>query len=164
MPRPEKLSRATDIVFRVGLVLKAVDSAFEVLGGVLLAVPARLVRILLVISQHEAFRHHQALAGRLDNLAQVIGTHTSIVQAIYLMLHGAVKLVCILAIFRGKRWGYTWLVFFITIFAGIELFQAIRAGEVLTGVFGAFDLVLAVLIYKEFRAHFLTKSQEDATA
>ncbi len=144
----------TDVLFRIGIIVKGVDSLFEVLGGVLLTMPTRLARYLLVISQHEAYRHHSVLAGRLDQLAGGVSMHPSTGEAIYLIIHGLAKVVLIAAIFYQKRWGYIGFIAVLTLFALIELVRAVTAREVVTGILGIFDVCVVVLIYKEFRDRF----------
>lgn len=153
MSKPH-LSKTTDALFKIGMIIKGVDSVFEVIGGVILTTPAKLARYILVLSQHEAFRHHEALAGRLDRLAESVTVHPHLGQAIYLIVHGLAKLVLIVAIMREKRWGYIGLMAVLSLFATIEIVRAITAGEVVTGVLALFDIFVVVLIVKEYRARF----------
>jgi len=140
--------------FRLGMIVKGVDSVFEVIGGLILTTPTKLARYLLVLSQHEAYRHHPVLAGRIDHLAQTVTMHPSIGEAVYLVVHGLAKIVLIVAIIRGLRWGYVGFMAILGLFAAIEVARAFTAGEVVTGCLGLFDLALVVLIYREFRAKF----------
>jgi len=151
MNKPGKL---TELLFDVGMIVKGIDSAFEVVGGILLAQPTKLARYIVAFSQHEAFRHHDFLAGKLDNLADKVTMHPNHTQAIYLMVHGLAKMILIGAIVAGKRWGYIGLMVVLSIFTTIEVVQAVIAREVLTGIFGLFDLMVVVLIYREFKARF----------
>ena len=148
------LSKATNLLFDIGMVIKGIDSVFEVIGGIILTMPTKLARYILVFSQHEAFRHHKALAGKLDRLAENVTMHPSIGQAIYLMIHGLAKVILIIAITRNKRWGYTGFIGVLSLFASIEVIRAISAHEVVTGIFGVFDMFVVVLIYKEYKMRF----------
>jgi uncharacterized membrane protein len=148
------MRNATDILFRIGLIVKGIDSLFEVAGGVLLTMPTKLARYITLLSEHEAFRHHQALAGRLDNLADSVTQVPHQTQAIYLTVHGLVKVVLIGAIFFGKKWAYTGLIWILSLFALVEITQAVVAREVVTGGLALFDVAVVVLIYKERKARF----------
>lgn len=148
------VSKTTDLIFKVGLIVKGVDSGFEVVGGLLLAMPMRLSRALLVLGQHESYRHHEVLAGRIDRLAESVVQHASMGEAAYLMVHGLAKVILIAAIFRGKKWGYTGLIGVLSLFALIELARALGAHEIVTGGLSLFDIVMVILIAKEYRAHF----------
>jgi len=144
-----------DFIFRVGLIIKGVDSLFEVIGGILLLMPTKLARYITVIAQHETFRHHHVLAGRLDLLADSVTMHPSTGEAIYLMIHGLSKVILILAIARGKRWGYIGFMGILSLFALIELVRAGTAREVVTGLLGIFDLAVVFVIYKEYLKKFI---------
>ena len=153
-----------DFIFRLGLIIKGVDAIFEMIGGILLTMPTKLARYILVISQHEAFRHHMALAGKLDKLAETATMHPSMGEAIYLIIHGLSKVILILAIARGKRWGYVGFMAILSLFAAIELVRAGTAREIVTGVFGIFDLTVVFVIYKEYVTRFLRKDTTTETS
>ncbi|MHB8637495.1 MAG: DUF2127 domain-containing protein [Fimbriimonadaceae bacterium] len=146
---------SAQLLLRIGLAVKGVDASLEVVGGVLLLMPARVARYLLVLSQHEAYTHHQVLAGRLDRLSESVQVHSHLGMALYLMVHGLAKIVLIAAILRGKRWGYTGLIGVLLLFTVIEAVRVITAHEILTGILGLFDLGVVILIYMEYRAKFL---------
>jgi uncharacterized membrane protein len=146
------MGKTTDVLFRIGLIVKGVDSLFEVAGGILLMMPTRLARYITVIAEHEVYRHHEALAGRLDNIADSVEMHASMGEAVYLLLHGLAKVILIAAVFKGKRWGYTGLIGVLSFFALVELTRAITAHEVFTALFAALDVFVVVLISKEYRA------------
>ena len=156
------LSKTTDFLFHAGMIVKGVDSLFEVVGGVLLMMPTKLARYILVISQHEAFRHHMALSGKLDKIADSVMMHPSIGEAAYLMVHGLAKVILIAAIVAHKRWGYVGFIAVLSLFAIIEMVRACTAREVVTGVFGLFDMFVVILIYKEFKARFGTAANDKA--
>jgi uncharacterized membrane protein len=136
------------------LIVKGVDAVFEMIGGVLLTMPIRLARYLLILSDHELYKNHKALSGHLDQLATSVQNHPSMPQAAYLLVHGAAKVILIVAIYRGKKWGYTGLIGVLSLFTLIEFGRAISAREVVTGCLGLFDLGIVVLIAKEYRYRF----------
>ncbi len=144
----------TDFFFRVGLIIKGVDSVFEVVGGVLLMMPMKIARYLAVLSHHEVYRHHDVLAGKIDHLSESIVMHSSMGEAAYLMVHGLAKVILIYAIFRDRKWGYKGLITVLSLFATIELVRAFTAHEVMTGVLSLFDVIMVFLIVKEYRVRF----------
>jgi len=159
----KSVGRTTDDLFKFGLVVKGVDSIFEVIGGIMLTMPTKIARYLAVLSQHELYRHHEVLSGRIDKLADTITVHAHIGAAIYLMVHGLSKLILILAIMKGKRWGYVGLIVVLSIFTGIEMWQGVFKHEWVTGVLGIFDLVVVLLILKEYRAKFGQTNADSAS-
>ena len=150
-------TKTTDLLFRIGLLVKGVDAVFEVIGGILITTPTKLARYILVLSQHELYRHHQVLSGRLDRLAETVAVHAHLGAAVYLIAHGAAKVILIAAIVRGQRWGYAGLMGVLSIFTLIEVTRAVAAQEVVTGALGLFDALVVVVIYKEYKQRFLNK-------
>ena len=153
-------SKITDDLFKIGLIVKGVDAVFEVIGGTLFAMPVKLARWILLLSQHEVYRHHDALAGKLDHLAESVHNHASGGQAVYLIIHGAAKVILVSAIFKEKKWGYQGLIGVLSIFGAIEFGQAAIKGEILVALLGVFDAALVYLILKEYRAKFGTGTPE----
>jgi|GEM_PF-1322498 len=154
----KKVGRAADDLFKFGLVVKGVDSVFEVVGGFLLTTPNKVARFLAVLSQHELYRHHEVLSGRIDKLSESITLHAHLGSAIYLIVHGLAKLILIGAIMKGRRWGYVGLMVVLTMFTCIEIGRAVVAREVVTGALALFDLLVVLLIRKEYLAKFTESS------
>jgi uncharacterized membrane protein len=73
-------------------------------------------------------------------------------MAIYLLSHGIVKMLAVVALLKNKLWGYPLSV---VIFGGVIVYQIYRF--TLTGGIGlialtVFDLVVICLIWLEYRA------------
>ena len=146
------MNKTTDTLFRVGLVIKLVDSVFEMIGGAILTVPTKLAGWLLLLSQHELDKHHNAMVGRLDHITDLVLTKAFMGEAIYLLIHGLAKLILISAIFVGKDWGYRGLIVVLSLFSLLEVAQGIRAHEYVPIILALFDGFLVWLIWKELRA------------
>ena len=148
------MNRTAETIFKVGLIIKGVDSLFEVLGGLLLTMPTKLARVLLVLAHHELYRHHDVLAGKLDRLADEVTVQVHLGSALYLLVHGLAKVILIAAVFKGKQWGYLGLIGVLSIFSAIEMVRVVTAQEYVTGVLGLFDIAVVVLMVKEYRQRF----------
>ncbi len=153
-----RLKKSTDVLFRIGIILKGVDAVFEVIGGILLTMPTKIARYLSVLSQHEIYRHHQVLSGRIDHLADALTGRPHLGAALYLIVHGGAKVILIVGIFRARKWGYLGLIGVLGFFTLVELTRFVAAHEWVTGVLGVFDLAVVVLIWKEYRARFIDKA------
>ena len=154
------MAKSKDLVFRVGLLVKGVDSLLEVLGGLLLTQPTKIARYLSVLSQHEVYKQHLVLAGHIDRLTDTFTTHTSLVEAGYLMLHGSAKVILILAVMRNKKWGFVGLIGVLIFFTTIEIVRAVAAKEIVTAAFALFDLLVACIIASEYKDRFLKGAQQ----
>jgi uncharacterized membrane protein len=141
--------------FRAGILLKGIDSAFEVLGGILLLMPVRLATWLWLLADHEIYKHHDVLAGRFDHLAETVVTKDSPFMAGYLLVHGLSKVILIYGIFQEKVWGYKGLIVVLAFFTLIEVAQGLHGHEIVTLILAGFDALLVFLMAKEYRKKFV---------
>lgn len=140
--------------FIIGLVMKAIDGLLELIGGLALLIvsPTTINGLAKALTQHELSEdprdfiatHILHSAGALTHSAAVFG-------ALYLLSHGLVKLVLILAVLREKLWAFPWMIGFIAVFM---LYQIYRIGAHPT--FGmifltVFDGVVVWLTWHEYQ-------------
>jgi uncharacterized membrane protein len=147
-------ARRTDRLFRLALLVKAVDGAAELVGAlVLLTVPgaalASLVndivaRDLLGPPDGSLARHFEAGTAEF-----VSGSRTFAV--VYLALHGVVKLALVVALLRRWQPAYPVAALVLGVFVAYELYRATRTGSVLLPFLAALDLAIIWLIVQEYR-------------
>lgn len=156
MAKPETKTTLLDKTFKVSLVLKGLDGVLEVLGGVLLLMvsPAQMGTVVRILTQHELSEDpHDLVATALVHLAGTLTVSTTLFGAIYLLLHGLVKVVLVWAVLKDKLWAYPWMVAFLLVFIayqGYEIVVAFSWGMVLLT---AFDIFIVWLTLHEYRAH-----------
>lgn len=153
-----RMNKSADAIFKIGLFIKGFDSILEAIGGVVLFFPTKLSLYLAVLAQHELFKHHDVLAGRLDRLADTVEMKVTLAGALYLFIHGSAKSVLIWGVFKEKAWGYVGLIVVMSIFAIIEFGRSIQAHEPIVGLLALFDLGLVWLMRKEYYARFHKKA------
>jgi len=144
----------TDRLFRIALLVKAVDGAAELVGAlVLLTVPgaalASLVndivaRDLLGPPDGSLARHFEAGTAEF-----VSGNRTFAV--VYLAFHGVLKLALVVALLRRWRPAYPVAVVVLGAFVVYELYRATRTGSILLPLLAALDVAIIVLIMREYR-------------
>lgn len=140
----------TTLLFDIGLILKGIDSLFEVAGGILLLSPIRVSGYLEILSQHSK---HDFISRNLDKLAN--GVHAAtIATAIYLMVHGLAKAILIVAALKRKSWGYIGLMGVLTFFAIAEMTRYFETQKIALLVFSLFDAILVVLIAHEYQERY----------
>src|SRR5256886_6339428 len=84
-----------DRTFEVGITLKGLDGVLEVVGGLLLLVvsPATINQLVRSLTQHELSQDpHDFIATHLLNAANGLTGSSARFGAIYLLLHGVVKI------------------------------------------------------------------------
>lgn len=112
--------------FQVGIFFKGLDGAAEFVGGVLLLVvpPRAIGQALAVLTQHELSEdRHDFIATHLRNLAERFSPDSQFFAAMYLLVHGVVKVLLVWALFRARLWAYPAA---IAIFAAFGVYQMYR--------------------------------------
>src|SRR5690348_4480919 len=150
------LSPALDRTFKIGLVLKGLDGVLEVAGGVLLLflTPHAIEHIVRMLTAHELSQDpHDLVARYLLHTAGHLTKGTTLFAAIYLLSHGAAKIVLVALVLRDKLWAYPWLIALLLAFIGYQLYQ-ITAVHFSAGLAAltVFDAFLVWLTWREYRA------------
>lgn len=136
--------------FRAGITMKGVDGLLEAIAGALLMLnPAALHNLSLTLWTYGAFRTaHPFVANEIAE--QLAKTDPSFASA-YLISHGLVKVVLVIALWMEKLWAYPLAIF---VFAAFVLYQMLRfththsIGLVLLTIF---DLAIIYLTWLEYR-------------
>src|SRR5215207_7879206 len=115
-----------DRVFQIGIIGKGINGVAELLGGVLLFLesPDRIRHIAIVLTQGELSEDpHDLIATRILHSADGVTGGAVRFGAIYLLAHGAVKIVLVIALLLDKFWAYPWMIGFLTLFIGYQLYR-----------------------------------------
>ena len=155
-PPDRPLSPALDTTFKIGLWLKGLDGILEVVGGLLLLFlsPQAIEHIARTLTAHELREDpHDFIASHLLHTASHLTSSTTLYGAVYLLLHGAAKIVLVALVLRETLWAYPWLIGLLLAFIAYQLYQiiAVRFSAGLTAL-TVFDAFLAWLTWREYQA------------
>lgn len=148
--------KGLDRAFFVSLILKGLDGVLELVGGValLLITPAQITAIVHALTRQELREDpHDLIANWLINYTGTLGVSATVFGAIYLLVHGIVKVFLVVAVLRDKLWAYPWLIGFLIvfiIFQGYELILHVSWG---LSLLTAFDIFIVILTVREYRLH-----------
>jgi uncharacterized membrane protein len=157
LSRFEKLP-LLDRVFDVSITLKGLDGVLELIGGLLLLflTPHRLNAIVAFLTQHELSEDPKDfLATHLVSYAQSFTASTSLFLALYLLSHGIIKIILVVALLQQRLWAYPWLIVFLSIFIVYQIYRLVlhmSLGLLALTLFDIFILGLTVLQYRKHRA------------
>ena len=147
MNAPSHLLRRT---FQTGIALKGLDGALEAAAGVLLAVdPELLSRFGLRLWATEILRPGR-LSAYLAHASERLTYISPKFAAMYLLLHGLVKIGLVIALWMNKLWAYPVA---ILVFAAFVVYQSFRfththsVGLVLLTIF---DVAIIYLTWMEY--------------
>jgi uncharacterized membrane protein len=142
-----------DRVFAVGIVGKGLDGAAELVGGLLLLFvsPAR-IRQLAASWTHEELSEdpHDLIATHVLHTAHGLTGHAVLFGAAYLLVHGIVKIVLVVALLLNKLWAYPWMIAVLLLFIAYQLYRIVLHPT--AGLIGLtiFDVVIVALTWREY--------------
>jgi uncharacterized membrane protein len=145
-----------DRIFDVSVTLKGIDGVLELGGGILLLLlsPDRLTAIVRLLTHHELSEDpHDVLATHLVSYAHTITASVSLFLAAYLLSHGLVKFILVVAVLKEKLWAYPWLIAFPLIFMAYQVYQFVLKPSVGLLLLTLFDLFIVYLTVLEYRKH-----------
>ena len=145
-----------DRLFAVGIIAKGLDGILELVCGILLLFipPENLKQWTILVAQPELtedpddfIANHllQGIAGLTD--------HVVFFAALYLLAHGMVKVVLVMALLREKLWAYPWMIAVLIMFIGYQLFQITQTSSAGLVALTVFDILMVVLTWHEYRRH-----------
>lgn len=141
-------------IFRVSVTLKGIDGLLEIIGGILLLlVPASSINGLArILTQHELSQDPtDFIATHLrDGAASLTGSVT-LFAAVYLLVHGIVKVVLVIAVLRGHTGAYPWMIGFLIAFVIYQVYELILHFTLGLTLLTLFDLLIIGLTFHEYR-------------
>jgi uncharacterized membrane protein len=143
-----------DQTFEVGIILKGLDGALEVLGGLLLLVlsPATIDQVVTSLTQHELSEDpNDFLATHLLKTAHGLTGAAVLFGAVYLLAHGMVKVILVAALLMNQLWAYPWTIAFLGVFIVYQLYRLSLQPSVGLTALTFFDAVIAWLTWREYR-------------
>jgi len=153
---PRQCTRTlVDRAFLVALVIKGIDGALELIGGgLLLVVPPSAITVLVrSLTQHELSEdpqdfvatHIRAAAEHLAGSAAARGF-----GVLYLIGHGAIKLLLVAALVRRIRPAYPVAIVFLGSFILYELYRFVLGHSMVLLIFAALDVGITTLVVREY--------------
>jgi len=142
-------------LFEAGVFLKALNSVWEMFGGIFLLAFARgaLPRIVVFFSRSELLGDRDDLLFRsimmqLNHLS-VGGTRTFV--GVYLLFHGVMNAFLAYNLYRSRLWAYPVSMAFVSLFLVYQLYRLTHTHSLLLLAISIFDVAFIVLTYHEYR-------------
>ncbi len=145
---------ALDSTFEAGIALKGIDGAFELIGGLLLLAvpPASINRLVTILTQSELSEDpHDFIASHLLDTAHGLTGRSTVYGALYLLSHGLIKIVLVIALLKNKLWAYPWMIALLLVFIAYQSYRVALDGSIALIALTLFDGGIAWLTYREFR-------------
>ena len=143
-----------DGVFAIGIIAKGLNGLTELVGGLLLlfVTPGGIHHLAAVITQGELSEDpHDVIARYILHTANGLTGSAVLFGAIYLLAHGAVKVVLVIALLLNKLWAYPCLIVVLLIFIGYQLYRIALDPSPGLIALTIFDTLIVALTWREYR-------------
>jgi uncharacterized membrane protein len=145
----------TDRMFAVAIAIKGIDGGLQFLGALLLMViPPTLITgaANMIITRDLLGDPNGTLSTHLAEAADHFANGSSRWFAIvYLLAHGVIKLVLVWALVKRVMWMFPVSMLVLAGFVVYEVWRAVHTHSIALPIFAAIDVVIIVLIYREYR-------------
>lgn len=145
-----------DLLFLIGVTLKGLDGAGELLLGLplLFFSHAQLTSLAGSVTAEELTEDPHDLVANLLLRSAAHTTHgTLLFVALYLVVHGVVKLAIVLALIWGKERVYPWAIGALGLFVVFQVVELVLHPSVSVALLTVLDVVIIGLTWREWRRH-----------
>lgn len=152
--RTFKAKTKFDKVFEISILLKAIDGAFEVVGGLLLLLlkPENINRFVIAITQRELVQDpRDFVANHLLHGAQGLTGASILFGSLYLLSHGLVKVVLVAEIMGKHLWAYKGLIIFVAFFMIYQIYRVTYTHSIGLVMLTIYDALVVYLTAREYR-------------
>jgi len=143
-----------DRVFEIGIILKGINGLAELIGGLLLLLVTAgdIYHLAVLLTQDELSEDpHDFIARHLLHTATGLTGSAVVFGAVYLLLHGAVKVVLVIALLLNKLWAYPCMIIVLLIFIGYQLYRIAILPSAGLVALTIFDVAIVALTWREYR-------------
>ncbi|MBA8792547.1 putative membrane protein [Friedmanniella endophytica] len=143
-----------DRVFEIGIVLKGLNGLSELVGGLLLLLvsPERIKGWVRQLTQGELSEDpHDFIATHLLHTTDKLNGSAVEFGAAYLLIHGVVKIVLVVALLRNKIWAYPWMIGVLGAFIVYQVYKITLQPSAGLIALTVFDALIVALTVREWR-------------
>ncbi len=140
--------------FEIGVVLKGIDGALEVIGAALLLAisPRQISRWVGLLTAHELTQDpHDFVARHLVHAAAHLSVGTQTFASVYLLTHGVVKVALVWALLRRKLWAYPVAIGIFAAFGAYQLYRYSLTHSMAMIALTVLDAFVIALTWVEWR-------------
>lgn len=148
-------------IFEISVVIKGIDGLLEIIGSLFLFFisTAKINSIMIRLTQHElAEDSKDVIATHLITAVHHFSTNTKIFQALYLLIHGLIKIFLVWGLLKNKLWAYPTSMAFLIAFIFYQMYRYTYTYAISLILLTIFDIFIIVLTWHEY--HYVLKHKE----
>lgn len=150
----KKRSALRHKLFHVGIIVKGIDGALEIMGALLILMisPQTLDRIVHLLTQHELSEDPKdIIANYLIHAANHFSVSSQLFGFIYLLSHGIIKIILIMSLWKQRLWSYPVAMIFFALFGMYQMYKYYLDHSPGWIVLTILDVLVIVLTWLEYR-------------
>jgi uncharacterized membrane protein len=151
--------------FRAGIMLKAVYAVLEVIGGISLWLipPSAMTSVVRAVVEHElSGDRHDFIAIHVLRTSKVLLSSNRLFASMYLLSHGAVKVILVIALWMNALWAYPLTIFVFGGFGAYQMYRYSHTHSIAMLLLTIFDAALICLTWMEWREQKAEKRSHSA--
>ncbi len=137
--------------FVIGLVMKAIAAVGQTVLGVLFLFTTAVSSVIVYLVQNELIEDPTDFLATRINAFLPLSAHVQFVSALYLLVHGAIKLFLIWGLLKNKLWAYPASLVFIGLIVFYQVLSLSFAHPVIFTLLTLLDIIVAFLIWHEYK-------------
>ncbi|MBA8880450.1 DUF2127 domain-containing protein [Phyllobacterium myrsinacearum] len=141
-------------IFQISIVFKGAHALIECIGGLVLV----FVNTAHIRSMVDTFTQTRLIndpddfiANHLLKFAGDFSVGSQHFYAFYLLSHGVIKALLVIALLRNKLWAYPLSLFVLGLFIAYQLYRYSYTQSIPLLILTVFDLFIMILIWHEYR-------------
>ena len=141
-------------VFVISVLLKGAHALIECLGGLILALvnTGAIVTLVNRLTQEEIVEDpNDLVAVHLRTFANSLSISDLHFYSLYLLSHGAIKILLVVGLLREKLWSYPASLIVLSLFVAYQIYRFAYTYSVGLIVLTALDIIVMGLIWHEYR-------------
>ena len=141
--------------------MKGLGALIEVISGVLLLKisPQAINQIAMIfIAQELSEPRHDFILRHLRHMFESLGASGKHFASLYLLSHGAVKLILVIELLRNKLWAYPLMLAVLAAFASYQTYRFVLTHSVAMVFLTIFDLAVMALTWNEYRRQMASRA------
>lgn len=142
-----------DNLFELGILLKLLDGLIETISGLVLLIirPVHIVHWAHWLTASElAEDPHDFIANHIVHWANSFTKEAAVFAAIYLLVHGLVKIVLVYEVLRNRLWAYIALIVVTAAFVVYQIYHLVEKPSFGFVVLTLFDTAVIYLTAREY--------------
>jgi len=147
-------SKLIDEGFEIGILLKFIHGFFEILTGIFLATPGRLItdNLIIALTRAEiAEDPRDLIANYLIKLGNSVSGGINLFAVFYLVFHGIINTALAIALLKNKMWAYPLSIAVFTLFIIYQVYRYFYTYSLLLLLLTVFDIFVVVIIFLEYK-------------